>query len=314
MSTNVCQYMNLPATDTPGSALARFFELRGRRIVNGCGTLWYTVPGRFLMSLPYEAMIDPDRDELRRMIRDAGACGARFASTTWSGLQSGLYFLRHGDYSIEKLHIKHRPRVRHGLQRFEVRPAQKSELLAQGLALNLSTMARQGRFDHEFGSAREWEKLVEGAFACPEISFPAAFIGTRMAAYMVTCREAGWLHILHQMSRQEDLSDFPNHVLTFTVSQAGAADDSLEGVCYGCVPLFAADGLDEYKRRFGYQVTPHRSSIQLHPAIDRVLNSDGARAVLRLARRGLPGNQQLETVESVIEGARVSGPPASRQV
>lgn len=305
--------MNPAVTVAPGSALARFFELRGRRIVNGCGALWYSVPGRFLMSLPYEAMIDPDPDELGRVIRDAGACGARFSSIAWSGLESGLYLLRHREYSIEKLHIKHRPRVRRGLQSFEVRPAEKSEMLAQGLALNLSTMARQGRFDREFGTAREWERLVEAAFACPEISFPAAFAGARMAAYMVTCREAGWLHILHQMSRHEDLPDFPNHVLTFTVSQAGAADDALEGVCYGCVPLFAADGLHEYKMRFGYQVAPHRSSIQLHPALDRLFNSGGARAVLRLARRGLPGNQQLETVESVLEGARISRPSDSRQ-
>src|ERR1700749_4274347 len=54
------------------SVLARFLELRGRRIVRACGALWYTVPGRFVMSLPYQTMLNPDPDELHRMIRDAG--------------------------------------------------------------------------------------------------------------------------------------------------------------------------------------------------------------------------------------------------
>ena len=38
-----------------------------------CGALWYSVPGRFLMSLPYQNMLNPDPEELRRIIRDTGA-------------------------------------------------------------------------------------------------------------------------------------------------------------------------------------------------------------------------------------------------
>ena len=52
--------------------------------------------------------------QLRRMIREAGASGARFPSLSWSGLQSGLYLIRPRKYEIGSLHIKHRPRVRHG--------------------------------------------------------------------------------------------------------------------------------------------------------------------------------------------------------
>ena len=130
----------------PGSVLARFMELRGRHIVKACGVLWYTVPGRFLMSLPYQGMLNPDPLEVRRMIREAGAFGARFPSLSWSGLESGLYVVRQRNYDIGSLHAKHRPRVRHALRCFEVRTTERSELLDQGGALNLSTMARQGRY------------------------------------------------------------------------------------------------------------------------------------------------------------------------
>ena len=291
----------------PGSVLARFLELRGRRIVSACGALWYSVPGRFLMSLPYQNMLNPDPGELRRVIRDTGLCGARFPSLNWTGLQSGLYVLRRREYDIGSLHAKHRPRVRHAMQHFEVRPAEKSQLLNQGCALNLNTMARQGRYDPEFGEMRRWGRLVEAAFDCPGVSFPAVFAGSRLAAYMVTCQEQGWLHILHQMSRQEDLPNFPNHLLTYTVTAQAVADASLEAVCYGYVPLFAADGLHEYKLRFGYEMVPHCSAIQLHPMLKAVLDRPFARAAVRAVRRLRRNDQHLETIETVLEGVRSSG-------
>jgi hypothetical protein len=112
---------------------------------------------------------------------------------------------------------------------------------------------------------------------------------------------------LHQMSRQEDLPNFPNHLLTFTVRAQAAADASLEAVCYGYVPLFAADGLHEYKLRFGYEMTPHWSAIQLHPLLKAVLDRPVARAAVRMARRWRREDQNLETIETVLEGARSSG-------
>ena len=290
----------------PGSVLARFMELRGRRIVRACGAVWYAVPGRFLMSLPYQAMLNPEPRELLRLIREAGATGARFPSTAWSGLDSGLYVLRRRPYDLQSVHPKHRPRVRRGMECFHVCAATKAQLIAQGRALNLSTMARQGRYDPEFGEQRRWETLVEAAFACSEISFPAAFAGSRLAAYMVTCSEHRWLHILHQMSRQEDLNNFPNHLLTYTVTRQAAADESLDAICYGYVPLFAAGGLHEFKLRFGYEMIPHRSAIQLHPALGPLATNSIARAALRFARILAPGNQHLETIESVLKGARSS--------
>lgn len=275
--------------------------------MRACGAHWYTVPGRFLMSLPHQRMLDPDPHELREMIRESGTFGARFPSVAWTGLESGLYVLRRRKYDVGSLHPKHRPRVRHAQQHFEVRLAEKAELVEQGRALNLTTMARQQRYDPEFGEQAKWERLVEAAFACAGVSCPAVFSGNRLAAYMVTCREQNWLHILHQMSRQEDLPNFPNHLLTYTVTSQAALDHSLEAVCYGYVPLFAADGLHEYKLRFGYELVPHHSVIQLHPALKTVLDHPISRAAVRAARRLRRDDQRLETIETVLKGARGSG-------
>jgi hypothetical protein len=258
------------------------------------------------MSLPYDKMLDPDASELRHAIREAGALGARFPSLHWNGLASGLYVLRPGRYEIGSVHVKHRPRVRHAAERFEFRTASLPDLVDQGRILNLGTMARQERYDPEFGDRRRWERFAEAAFACPDVSVPAVFSGPRLAAYMITCREQGWLHILHQMSRIEDLPDFPNHLLTYAVTAQAAADPSLEAISYGYVPLFAADGLHEYKVRFGYQLLPHRSAIQVHPLVGAAAALPIAAAAMRLARRLRPRDQRIETIDSVLAGARVS--------
>ena len=292
--------------EQPGASLARFFEMRGRRIVKACGALWYSAPGRFLMSLPYQTLIDPDPAEIEGMIRESRAAGARFPSLRWDGLESGMYVIRRRKYEFSSVHVKHRPRVRRGQQSFQIRLAEKAELSEQGCALNLSTMARQGRYDREFGEPRLWRRLVEAGFDSPGISFPAAFVGSRLAAFMVTCRDGDWLHILHQMSRQEDLPNFPNHVLTYTVTAQALADEALQAICYGYVPLFAADGLHEYKLRFGYELIPHRSAIQLHPLLDRVLDGAATRTALRMARQLRRNDQTLETLQTVLEGARRS--------
>jgi hypothetical protein len=307
MSNRSAAEPQTPVKCASHEGLARFFSLRGRRIFEACGALWYSVPGRFLMSLPYQRFLDPDPGELLGLIRRVGAFGVRFPSSSWVGLEGGLYVHRNvGPYELSSLHVKHRPRVRHALQRFEVRQANAEELLSQGHELNLSTMARQGRYDPEFGDLQKWRRLVQAASECQEVEFPAVFSGKRLVAYMVTCREQHWLHILHQMSRHEDLPDFPNHLLTYSVTQRGLADSSLESICYGYTPLFAADGLHEYKTRFGYEMLQHYSIIQLHPTLDGLLNRTIARAAIRVARSLRRNDQRLETVEKVLEGAHLS--------
>ncbi len=287
----------------PGAGLANFFSQRGRQIIEACGALWHSVPNRFLMSLPYQQPLDPTPHEIQDLLRISGAVGVRFPSQRWRGLAGGVYIYRGRDYQLKTVHIKHRPRVRKGLETFEIRPVKEDELLKQGLPLNRETMMRQGHYDPEFGEAGQWARLVRAMRDCPEISAVGAFHGGYLAAYMITCREDRWLNILHQMSKQDDLKFFPNHALTFWVTKAASEDPSLEGVSYGLVPLISIEGLHEYKLRFGYQVLPCNCVVVLHHQMDPLFNNRFVRGGVQLLRHLRPNDQRLEMMETVLRGA-----------
>lgn len=309
MSTELKELLHvLPSAETalPGAGMARFMERRGRRILVGAGARWHSVEGRFYMAFPYHITLDGRDPEIRGLIRDAAAMGARYQSLFTPGLEGGTYVRRNRKYVIASVDVRQRSRVRRGLERCQVEVVDPDVLLRQGLALNRDTMRRQGRFDSEFGQPDQWRRLVNAVCTTREITAWGAFFEGRLAAYMITCREDGWLHILHQMSRQELLEHHPNHALTFTITRQAMQDPAIEAVCYGAKALVASDGLHEYKLRLGYEFIPGYSAIQLHPSVAPLLASRPVRGAVARLRTLRPRDQRLERIASVLEGAAAS--------
>ena len=221
--------------------------------------------GAIFSSLPYHVPQEPDPFELDKMLVSARALGVRFPSVTHPGLPSGIYACQLKNYDMGCVHIKQRPRVRRGLENFEIRRAGDSELRAQGLVINRETMARQGRYDSEFGDSARWNRLVDAIFRARAVEVYGAYLRSRLAAYLVTCRDGGWVHLMHQMSRTADLELHPNHALTFSVTKLVSEDSTLEGVSYGLAALNDGPGLHEYKLRLGYAFLERTSVFHLHP-------------------------------------------------
>lgn len=296
----------MPNKKIAGQGLARFLELRGRTIIENAGVLWYSVPGRIFMSLPYQLMPEPQPTQIRALLHRGRGLGVRYPSVRRPGLPSGLYVRREKPYDLISVKQKLRSQIRRGLENCEVRRATLDELLSQGRQLNLDTMERQGRYDAEFGDSSQWNRMVRAMEQCPEITPWGAFIGDRLAAYAIVCREDRWLHILHRMSRVSDLELRPNHALDFTLARMFAADDELEAICVGFMGLVVGPGLHEYKIGMGYEAEPENSVLELHPAAAPLLTSAAFVGGLKSMRRAAPKNQLLERVATVFEGARLS--------
>jgi hypothetical protein len=297
-----------------GQGLARFMELRGRRVVEAAGVLWCSMDGRLYRSIPFQLDLDPDPRELEEMLRLSRGLGANFPSRNRAGIPSGLYVCRRRDYDITSVARGFRGKVRRGLGGCEIRRVDDSELLHQGMQLNLDTMERQGRYDPEFGEPTQWKRLVEAVRRSPSITVWGAFVNGRLAAYRITFREDGWLFVLHHMSRTDELDNCPNHALDFEITREIAKDRDLEAISLGTLGLVSSPGLHEYKLRLGYEVSPRNWVFQLHPAVSPVATTALIAKAANLARHLRPRDQRLKLVSIVLEGARLSrqGDAASR--
>ena len=289
-----------------GLQFAKYMELRGRRIVEFGGVLWQSVAGRMFISIPCQLLLEWPSGEVGQFLRLSRGLGVRFPSLTRDGLGNGLYVYRGQTYGLEDMHRNFRQKVRHGLPHCEIRAVSHDELVGQGLALNIETMQRQRRYDPEFGDRPQFERLVDAVFRVPAMGAVGAFVDGRLSAYDITCRENGWLHIVHKMSRLSDLEYSPNHVLDFCVTRDAVADPEIEAVTMGWQSLFQMDGLHDYKTRLGYTLETHRTVIQFHPAFSSLLCSDpAARAAARL-RAWLPNNNRLALAEALVNAGRLS--------
>jgi hypothetical protein len=204
------------------------------------------------------------------------------------------------------MHRNFRQKVRRGLERCEVRRVEHDELVGQGMALNLETMGRQGRFDPEFGERKQWERLVDAIDAVPAMAAVGAFIDGRLAAYVVTCREDGWLHLVHKMSRVADLENCPNHVLDYSITLEAVADPAINAITMGWQSMLPMDGLHDYKTRLGYELEPHNCVIQLHPALSRVLGSSLATRAASKLQQWRPNDPRLALAATVVRGSAIS--------
>ncbi len=290
-----------------GVGIAQFMERRGRKVREACGVLWHTVEGGLYVSLPHHLKPTIPGDELSSFLWRGHATGVRYPSTHLPGLPSGLYELTAPVYNLSNVHRNFKAKIRKGQENCQVVELEAPYLLKHGLTLNLKTMKRQNRYDAEFGAEHNWRRLVEAIAKTPCIKVYGSLVSGNLAAYAITCREDGWLHILHRMSRDEYLDYCPNHVLDYTITQQINSDPEVHAVSMGYASLVAdSGGLHEYKTRLGYTFSPHNSVIRLHPVAGVILMNGLTRRLLAAAHLWRKDDSRISKIEAVIQGAEIS--------
>ncbi len=297
-----------PRAERPGERLAELLERRGRRVVEAAGVWWTSVDigSRYYTSLPDQLMIECSRDEAHDMLRRSGGLLARYPSNEKAALPCGAYVIQDRGYALQKLQKRTRNFVRRGLESCTVRLVERQELLTQGIELNLDTMARHRRKRPEFGDPAVWAKTVDAVYRTRGSECWGAFVGDRLASYVMCCRDAGWEHLLIQMSRAELLKSYPNHAIDYFLIERAMANPEVEGVCLGSLPLRHSEGLHNYKLRMGYGVLPQGAALAMHPLIEPVAKSRLTAAVARRALRWPQLAAMAESVEILSTGVRVS--------
>jgi len=295
-----------PGAQPPGSAVARFWQLRGKRVFEAGGVRWGHYKGPFYFSLPFHLQLNPEPEEIDSILRRHRIAGVWFPSVNHAGLELGKYVCRPQGYDLQAIDRRKRRQVQQGLDNCAVRRVDLEELRVEGIQLNRETMTRQHRYDPEFGDTARWSRLVDAIGQCPETSVTGAYVKGRLSAYMVGCLEDGWLHLLYKMSRIEDMSEFTNAALDYTVLESAGRDPSVRAVGNWFASSMSNPGLDRYKRQMGYSVEPCRMCVHFHPALAPLLANKVTVKVFQSASSLMPSNKPLETIASISRGAMIS--------
>ncbi len=297
-----------PPGERPGERLAELLERRGRRVSEAAGTWWASVDigSRYFTSLPDQVSIKCRREDVQEFLRRENGALVRYPSDGQAGLPCGAYVIQDREYAMQKLQKRTRNFVRRGLESCEVRPVERKELLVQGLELNLDTMARHGRRRPEFGDPQMWARTVEAVYTTKGSECWGAFVGDRLASYVMCCRDAGWEHLLIQMSRVELLKSYPNHAIDYYLIERAMSMPEVQGVCLGSLPLRQSEGLHNYKLRMGYEVLPQRAVVVVHPLLSPLATSRAAGPLARQAGRWKQLAGLAERLEILAAGARMS--------
>ncbi|MBY0505760.1 MAG: hypothetical protein K2X03_17730 [Bryobacteraceae bacterium] len=292
----------------PGERLAELLERRGRRVYEASGVWWANVDidSRYFTSLPDQVSIEPRRDEVQALLHRAGGVVARYPSNRQVGLPCGAYVVQDRSYCLPKLQKRTRNFVRRGLESCQIRPVERKELLVQGLELNLATMARHGRSRPEFGDPKTWARTVEAVYSTRGSECWGAFVGDQMASYVMSCRDAGWEHLLIQMSRPELFKSYPNHAIDYFLIERAMSLPEVVGVCLGTLPLRISEGLHNYKIRMGYEVRPQDAVVVVHSLLEPLATSRLAGPLARQAGRFSQLAGLAERLEILAAGARMS--------
>ena len=282
-------------TPAAGSILAEFYERRGFPVYRTSGVFWtpFSKDSRFLMTIPEQVSVDQPDDQLARLLSKKNLVAARYPTMERRGADSGFYVWRKKELSLSDLDRKLRNTVRRAQEQCRLRPLEASELLTQGLTLNLDTMGRQERANPEFGVEANWKRFVAAVYSTPGMSVTGAFVNDELAAYSIECRADNWWYGLYQNSRTSLLKSFANQALDFYSLERASLDPDTLGVLNSPVPLSPNPGLHDYKSKFGYEVSPYRLVIQLHPLLDPLVNSPLARRLLQGVHEVFPQNRRV---------------------
>jgi hypothetical protein len=212
-----------------------------------------------------------------------------------------LYVCRDGAYSIDKLSANNRSKVRRGLRRFTVGKVSGAEIARLGYPCYVGTHERNGLSTPT--SQREFERRwrdrpgsqIEDVFAAVKDGVMGAFLSIR--------RLGRWAEIVGECSATDQLSDYPNHALMFTVLEHFLARERVESLSYGLSSLRTesrAESLHHFKLSLGYEAIPVKRVVRFHPLIKPVIGPWLA-PLADAVERTFPSNRRVRAAAGALK-------------
>ena len=258
----------------PPNPMSEFFERAGHATYATETAWWYEVWPRAVLSFPYHRLLEPDRSEIDRLIRDHRIKVVRYPTPLAAfGFPNTLEVQTDAAFDLGRLEREARRQTRQGLKQCTFERISFDDLATHGLEMNRATASRQGR-QTIYCDADYWRRYCEAGKATEGVRAWGVMVEGNLGSYLVDIAFDGWSnwHLVH--SSAELLRKRPNNVLFYEATRQFLAAGYK--VCYGLGSLEETGSLDRFKVNMGVTV----QSIK-----NRLILSGRARLAARLAPR-----------------------------
>ncbi len=268
-------------------------------VVKTASSYWYDAWPRVFQAYPYHWVIQPDQEEIERLLWRQMAVALRY-STPVNHLPGKLSYhavYEQSEYTLENLDRRSRQNIRNGLQHCTVEPVPFTRLAEEGWDLEVDTSSRQGR---KPGMNREtWRKRYLAAADLPGFEAWGALVEGRLAASLLTFQMGDCCQYLSQQCYHDFLCLRVNNALTYTVTHEMLQRPGIRSVFYTLQSLNAPPSVDEFKWRMGFSPKALRQRVVFHPLLKPAVRPFSHDAVQKLIRRA-PESLVLAKVEGML--------------
>jgi hypothetical protein len=162
------------------------------------------------------------------------------------------------------------------------------QLQKLAMPLNADTLIRQGR-KVPSDLQNYWTRYYQQAATTQGAETWAAFVGTDLAAYLISFMIEDVANLLIVRSSSQHLESYPNNALLFQFLSARLKDSDVRMVSYGYESIQSDLGsLDQFKLGMGFRKDPVGQRIEfapwLSPFINRFTDAVTRRVLKTLAR------------------------------
>jgi len=291
---------------------AEWLRRQGCRVVRTPSSYWCEVSTRVYQAFPYYWQIAPPEDELSHLLHRQHAIALRY-STSVGALYGKVSYhvVCERPYDLSALSRTTRQNVTRGLQYAQVQPIPISRLAAEGWAMRLDTLQRQGRIDAE--NEAWWRRLCHSAADLPGFEAWGAIHEGELVASCLAFACDDYYTIPYQQSASAHLQYRVNAALFFGVTSQALQRADKKTVFFCLQSLDAPASVDEFKFRMGFAALPVRQRVVFHPWLAPFL-APGSHAILKRWMARYPEKTVLAKAEGMLrfylEGQR---PPESQE-
>lgn len=282
-------------------------------VVQTESSYWVNFGPRVYQAFPYHWVINPSEVELNDFLKEKKVIGLRYSTKVSSSLGCASYHAVYESqsYDYDTLSKWARKNVRRGLKQCSVERITFDQLASDGFALQIDTLARQGRkLDIE---EYVWRVRCLSARDLPGFEAWGAIVDGKLAASVITFQMDDWGYMLYQQCHRDYLAKHVNNALSFVVTKALIGHPHINSILYGLHSLDAPPSVDQFKFRMRYTAKPVRQRVVFNPAFQPLVNPL-THSFLRAGLKFLPGNSTLAKAEGMVRFFLQGKKPLAEQV